>query len=49
MDPIKTDWVERGSQRRPINGEEDSGGEAVVGVVDERWLEWDFGSVSSRG
>jgi hypothetical protein len=41
--------VERGSLRRPTDGDEDDGEEVVVGGVDERWPEWDFGSVSSRG
>jgi hypothetical protein len=46
---IHTDWVETGSPRWPTDGEEYGGGEAVVDNVDERWPEWDFGSVCSRG
>jgi hypothetical protein len=35
-DSIGTGLVERGSLRRPTNGEKDSGGEAVIGGADER-------------
>jgi hypothetical protein len=49
MKHIETDWVERGLPRQPTDSEEDGGGEVVIGGADERWPEWDFRSVSSRG
>jgi hypothetical protein len=49
MKHIETDWVERGLLRQPTDSEEDGGGEVVIGGADERWPEWDFRSVSSRG
>jgi hypothetical protein len=48
-EPIETDWVERGSPMWPTDGEEDDGGESDIGGVNEKWPEWDFRSVSSRG
>jgi hypothetical protein len=38
-----------GLPRRPTDGEEDNGGELVVGDADERLPKRNFGSVSSRG
>jgi hypothetical protein len=37
------------SLRRPSDGDEDSGGEAVGGGTDERLSEWNLTSVSRRG
>jgi hypothetical protein len=41
-EPIDTDWVERGSPRRPTDGGEDNNGGAVIGGADESGPEWDF-------
>jgi hypothetical protein len=49
MEPIDTDWVERGSLRQPTDSEEVGGGEVVISGADKRWPDWDFGSVRSRG